>query len=250
MLSDSSRTRSSPASLNNMSAKILNIIRTHQTTTFSEVADQIIKECNGNDEYSNEKTTRRRVYDVLNVFLAAGLITKEAKNIKYVQSSISFNPPQEIPEKEDLSEKCDMLQEAVARKLKAYLLYRALLERNKTKIRPSGSVQLPAVFVEFPNDRGVSELSLDQKTLEISAEQHPSFYSPVDILNSLNLNINSQREFVRRSPSLSKFESLVFPDPIPMQPIPTPPIAMQPQQPKQPIIDVQPIKKRRGKTSM
>ncbi|EAY22966.1 hypothetical protein TVAG_077130 [Trichomonas vaginalis G3] len=162
----------------------------------------------------NEKTTRRRVYDVLNVFLAAGLITKESKNIYYAKQGFIQKVPQIPQEDQELCNRCEQLKESVIRKLKAYLLYRSLVERNQTKIRPSGSVQLPAIFVEFPTDKGVSELSLDQKTLEINAEQHPTFYSPVDILSNINLNIEMQRDLVKRTPIISKLEPYVFPEPV------------------------------------
>lgn len=219
MLTDSLGSQNKPVTLNTISSITLNIIRSKQTTTFSEVADLVIKNCTGNIETGNEKTTRRRVYDVLNVFLAAGLIKKEAKNINYVQNSETQNNQPISEEDSQLANQCEQLRESVINKLKAYLLYRSLLERNYNKSRPTESVQLPAIFVEFPTDKGVSELSLDQKTLEITADQHPTFYSPVDILSSINLSIESQRELVRSTPLLARFEPFLFPDPPHFQPV-------------------------------
>lgn len=211
MFVEMGNTQNSTLPLSALSSVILSIIRAKQTTTFSEVADLVIQNYNTNIDNGNDKTTRRRVYDVLNVFLAAGLIIKESKNIHIVHSQNS--KASMVPDEDkQLYSKCEQLRESVIRKLKAYLLYRSLIERNQSKNRPSGSIQLPAIFIEFPNDKGVSELSLDQKTLEINAEQHPSFYSPVDVLSNINLSIDSQRELVRKTPLISKLEPFVFPE--------------------------------------
>jgi hypothetical protein len=67
-----------PLSLSHLAAAVLRFIEGRQSTTFQEVADRVSIEVSPvGSETVSEKATRRRVYDVLNVFLASGLVVRE-----------------------------------------------------------------------------------------------------------------------------------------------------------------------------
>lgn len=83
-LNESPSKGSRPLCLTNLSAMVLEFLKKNPVTTFSNVADMIIRTISEKyKDISADKTTRRRVYDVLNVFLATGIITKDNKRIRY-----------------------------------------------------------------------------------------------------------------------------------------------------------------------
>jgi hypothetical protein len=76
--------REKPLCLNNLAASVMKFIEAARVTTFQDVADRLILEVSRFlRENKGDKTTRRRVYDVLNVFLAPGLIERSGKSIRF-----------------------------------------------------------------------------------------------------------------------------------------------------------------------
>jgi hypothetical protein len=70
--------------LNNLAVLVMKLIEAAQVTTFQDVAGALILEVSRFPrESKGEKTTRRRIYDVLNVFLAPSLIEPSGKSIRF-----------------------------------------------------------------------------------------------------------------------------------------------------------------------
>jgi len=77
--------------LRHFSSKVSKIVQQRGTTTYNEVADDLIREKKqeskssvGKGRKENEKNIRRRVYDALNVLMAINVISKEGKQIHWV----------------------------------------------------------------------------------------------------------------------------------------------------------------------
>ena len=85
--STTSTGRSGKASkgLRHFSAKVCEKVKQKGTTTYNQVADELVREFaarvlnNAVDQTYDEKNIRRRVYDALNVLMAMDIITKEKK---------------------------------------------------------------------------------------------------------------------------------------------------------------------------
>jgi hypothetical protein len=88
----SSKTAATPAStdkkgLRSFSGQVCQKVRDKKTTTYNEVADELVKdfamsELNEELKY-DEKNIRRRVYDALNVLMALDIISKDKKSISW-----------------------------------------------------------------------------------------------------------------------------------------------------------------------
>jgi hypothetical protein len=216
MLSDPKRSparSSKPLCLSNVASMVLSIIEKAATTTFSGVADQIVAAIGPAEagSASEQRTLRRRVYDVLNVFCAVGLVTKDSKGIAFQQTGVPR-----------LRASSDAAQQAKARlavkegvlveKANMLLSHRLLIERNQTRRRPPTAVQLPSIFVAFSNaGRGEIKRALDGGKLEIVAESPPMFFSPMNIFHTMRFGVESQIACVRAAPELAALESLLFP---------------------------------------
>lgn len=160
-----------PLCLNNLSGSVLTYIINNPDTSYQKVADAFVQEMN----QENEKTTRRRVHDVLNVFSATGLITKDSKMIHYQPIMLNQNEGSKVLRFEE--KKKQLIQ-----KINLLIAYQSLIERNKHRSRPSMTLQLPAIIIGFDNRKGTSKGGIDGKTLEIYSSTKPHFFSPMDIL--------------------------------------------------------------------
>ena len=199
---------SRPLCLNNLSARVLNFIEKNPSTSFTEVADTIMEDISGDENKNSDKTTRRRVYDVLNVFYAAGIITKDSKSIQY--HPLSQNLYNEfVPESEqEIAQRCREKKQFLLQKISLILSYKSLIERNQTKNRPPSAIQLPALLVGFDkNVYGGSQSALDGRKLEIHASQNPQFFSPMDVLSKIPVSVNVKNEFFQQFQYLAPMEA-------------------------------------------
>ena len=78
--------------LKHFSMKVCAKVEQKQATSYNEVADELVQEflqgegeeiVSGGMKFDNEKNIRRRVYDALNVLQAAGIISKDKKDITW-----------------------------------------------------------------------------------------------------------------------------------------------------------------------
>ena len=76
--------------LRHFSMKVCEKVESKQTTTYNEVADELVAEFSKPDDPKfcadqayDEKNIRRRVYDALNVLMAMNIITKQKKEIMW-----------------------------------------------------------------------------------------------------------------------------------------------------------------------
>lgn len=203
-----------PLCLGSLAEDVLHFIQERTNTTFQEVADMIVSKTH-KDDSSNEKTTRRRVYDVLNVFAAAGLISKEARSIKYQPLAHISELDNLSPQDKDLAKNCEDKRTLLMQRIKLLLSYKALIMRNKQVSRPVNAVQMPVIMVGFNNNiLGESYSSLDGKSVEMSASEGPIFYSPMDVFSKLQFPVDLLRTLMKEphTRGLEACEDLVFQD--------------------------------------
>jgi hypothetical protein len=203
-----------PLSLSNLASNVMRVIQSNPVTTFQDAADLVVEELRAaHSGHNDEKNTKRRVYDVLNVLLASGLIVRDGRSIRF--RPLGTPPPiGEIPEADRaFAQSCERKQAQVVEKIKLLLSYRTLMSRNASQTRPTTAVALPTIVVGFnSNIEGDSNTSLDHKTLQIHASANPLFYSPMDVFRSIHLSVEAQREELRQIPALASMESYVFSD--------------------------------------
>ena len=95
--------------LRHFSMKVCEKVKQKGTTTYNQVADELVSEyCGGLTNASStsssdlwthdQKNVRRRVYDALNVLMAMGIISKEKKEIKWI--GLPYNRKQECADLE------------------------------------------------------------------------------------------------------------------------------------------------------
>ena len=172
--------------LRHFSMKVCEKVESKQTTTYNEVADELVAEFSKPDDPRfcadqayDEKNIRRRVYDALNVLMAMNIITKEKKEIMWKglpatsESDVEHLRAEKLRARARVEKKNAHLRELVEQ----YHSYQALLQRNEARaaagVVPSG-IQLPFILVQTrPSATVEVEISEDQQVVHFDFNGTP-----------------------------------------------------------------------------
>lgn len=202
-----------PLSLHKMAGNVLAFITEHDSTTFHDVADIMVRHLDEHDQQSS-RTLRRRVYDVLNVFMAAGFITKTGKggqSIRLLRARTGvLSSPYQNSETDNIMKR----QTELAEKIKRLVLTKLLIERNRGKPKVDGAIVLHKVmFLAFrAGDGGTYQRQINGMGLEISAQNTPLFASPMNVLNGLMFQRKEEFEGLRRYEELAPMLPVIYPE--------------------------------------
>ncbi|XP_005998135.1 transcription factor Dp-1b [Latimeria chalumnae] len=150
--------------LRHFSMKVCEKVQKKGTTSYNEVADELVAEFSTTDNYISpnesqaydQKNIRRRVYDALNVLMAMNIISKEKKEIKWI--GLPTNSAQECQnlevEKQRRLERIKQKQSQLQELILQQIAFKNLVQRNRrieqqsNRPPPSNSViHLPFIIV-------------------------------------------------------------------------------------------------------
>ncbi|XP_005176982.2 transcription factor Dp [Musca domestica] len=144
--------------LRHFSLKVCEKVKVKGTTTYNEVADELVAEeiqNNSFDKNCDQKNIRRRVYDALNVLMALQIISKDKKEIRWIglPSSAVEECSQLEKENEERRERIKQKHQQLRELLLQQVSFKSLIERNKEAERQgiiptaNSSIQLPFIIV-------------------------------------------------------------------------------------------------------
>lgn len=145
--------------LRHFSMRVCEKVEEKGTTTYNEVADELVAEETAGSTMENavydQKNIRRRVYDALNVLMAMNIISKEKKEIRWI--GLPTNSIQECQDLEKENRERRKRIEAKQMQLKQLILqqvaFTSLVNRNKEAeekgMQPTvnSAIQLPFIIV-------------------------------------------------------------------------------------------------------
>lgn len=146
--------------LRHFSMKVCEKVKEKGTTTYNEVADELVAEETqshpGVDPASyDQKNIRRRVYDALNVLMAMNIISKEKKEIRW--HGLPTSSVQECDdlekENEKARERIELKQQQLRELILQHVAFKSLVARNQENEErglvpnPSSAIQLPFIIV-------------------------------------------------------------------------------------------------------
>ena len=159
--------------LRHFSMKVCEKVESKGTTTYNEVADELVNEMRGDPHEEgvcyDEKNIRRRVYDAINVLMALDIIAKEKKAIMwkgFPQNRSGSTPVQRLlAEKTNLAHSVERKAESVAELIEQQKALKHLLQRNQAGASATGTaLQLPFILVQAKQDATVEvQISEDMK---------------------------------------------------------------------------------------
>ncbi|XP_041419419.1 transcription factor Dp-2 isoform X1 [Xenopus laevis] len=176
----SKRGEKSGKGLRHFSMKVCEKVQTKGTTSYNEVADELVAEFTNaaghmpTDSAYDQKNIRRRVYDALNVLMAMNIISKEKKEIKWIglpSNSVQECETLEMEKQrriERIKQKSAQLQELLVQQI----AFKHLVQRNKqneqqSRCLPAGNstIKLPFIIVNT-SKRTVIDCSISSDKFE------------------------------------------------------------------------------------
>lgn len=144
--------------------KVCEKVREKGTTTYNEVADELVEEFCSMEAGSrqpvdpasyDQKNIRRRVYDALNVLMAMNIISKDKKEIRWI--GLPTNSAQQCTtlelENRTRKERIEVKQQELRNLILQQVSFKSLVTRNKESEErgivpsPSSAIQMPFIIV-------------------------------------------------------------------------------------------------------
>ncbi|XP_053210684.1 transcription factor Dp-1-like [Panonychus citri] len=200
--------------LRHFSMKVCQKVKDKGTTTYNEVADELVAEFSAdpiasraafsgrysdNDaEPFDQKNIRRRIYDALNVLMAMNIISKEKKEIKWI--GLPTNASQEVveleKEKQERLEKISAKKEQLRDLLIQHIALRKLIERNKTDpvVSSNAKIHLPFIIVNT-DKRTIIDCSISNDKTEYLFNFDNAFeiHDDVEVLKRMGMALGLDR---------------------------------------------------------
>ncbi|XP_065856086.1 transcription factor-like protein DPB isoform X2 [Euphorbia lathyris] len=174
--------------LRQFSMKVCEKVESKGTTTYNEVADELVAEfadpgnsvSSPDQQQYDEKNIRRRVYDALNVLMALDIISKDKKEIQWKGlprtslSDIEELKTERLGLRNRIEKKATYLQELEEQ----YVGLQNLIQRNEQLYSsgnaPSGGVSLPFILVQTrPHATVEVEISEDMQLVHFDFNSTP-----------------------------------------------------------------------------
>eukprot|EP00042_Codosiga_hollandica_P046518 m.490288 g.490288 ORF g.490288 m.490288 type:complete len:513 (+) comp57249_c1_seq1:316-1854(+) len=176
--------------LRHFAMRVCQKVKDKGTTTYNEVADELVLEQDGEIEPdSNDahapKNIRRRVYDALNVLMAMNIIAKDKKEIRWI--GLPTTSQQEF---ERLEESKKRIQERISKKREhlydlvlQQIAFKNLIARNEARQLPEGAtMQLPFIVVNTDKDT-----IIECQMTEDKSEYFFDFSAPFEIHDDIEI---------------------------------------------------------------
>ncbi|KAF4527526.1 hypothetical protein B566_EDAN015626 [Ephemera danica] len=195
--------------LRHFSKKVCEKVRRKGTTSYNEVADELVAEftnpvncfSTSADQY-DQKNIRRRVYDALNVLMAMNIISKEKKEIRWL--GLPTNSQQEcialekdkLKRAASISQKMQQLQDLILQQI----AFKNLVERNRAAEArhgppgPNSSIQLPFILVHTAKDTTIDcSISSDKREYLFNFDNKFEIHDDMEVLKRMGLALGLEK---------------------------------------------------------
>merc|ERR1711974_103957 len=145
------KSRKDGKGLRHFSLQVCKKVQEKISTTYNEVAEELVAEVSEESGTANRKNIRRRVYDALNVLFALNIISKEKKEIRWL--GLPSHAKKEVlslkEEQKDRQGRIQKKEEHLEDLRTQYWAYQNLMAKNKTRSPPDDvKLHLPFIIVE------------------------------------------------------------------------------------------------------
>lgn len=198
--------------LKSLAPPTVEVLKELGTTSSEDAATYIISQLSksSHNEISGQDTIRRRIYDVINVLSASGIIDKVGKQI--VWRGFQIYNPKEIKITNSISpvveQRIANKEKSLREKVRLLTLYKVLIARNFIPKTPKNAVYLPSIIIGVENpDRDILTPLPIRSDLEILTKSPLLFISPLEILQGIDLDKTSIHAILRAVPEISHYGS-------------------------------------------
>ncbi|XP_052901440.1 transcription factor Dp-1 [Anopheles moucheti] len=210
--------------LRHFSMKVCEKVKAKGTTTYNEVANELVAEETQNHHPGvdpatyDQKNIRRRVYDALNVLMAMKIISKEKKEIRWhgLPTSNTLHECEELEkENEKARRRIELKQQQLLDLVQQHVALKSLIARNKSNEErglvpnPSSAVQLPFIIVNTDRKNNINcNISNDKSEYSFKFEDSFEIHDDVQILKRIGLSLGLEKGQYSEA-DLKKIKSMV-----------------------------------------
>uniref|UniRef100_A0A182S7W7 E2F/DP family winged-helix DNA-binding domain-containing protein n=1 Tax=Anopheles maculatus TaxID=74869 RepID=A0A182S7W7_9DIPT len=210
--------------LRHFSMKVCEKVKAKGTTTYNEVANELVAEETQNHHPGvdpatyDQKNIRRRVYDALNVLMAMKIISKEKKEIRWhgLPTSNTLHECEELEkENEKARRRIEVKQQQLLDLVQQHVALKSLIARNKSNEErglvpnPSSAVQLPFIIVNTDRKNNINcNISNDKSEYSFKFEDSFEIHDDVQILKRIGLSLGLEKGQYTEA-ELKKIKSMV-----------------------------------------
>ncbi|XP_046989853.1 transcription factor Dp-1 [Schistocerca americana] len=195
--------------LRHFSMKVCEKVRKKGTTSYNEVADELVAEfTNPNlvisptDQQYDQKNIRRRVYDALNVLMAMNIISKEKKEIRWL--GLPTNSLQECltleKDKQKRIERIKVKTQQLQDLILQQISFKNLVERNKKMEEecgaplPNSAIHLPFIIVNTSKKTVIDcSISNDKTEYVFNFDNKFEIHDDIEVLKRMGMVLGLDR---------------------------------------------------------
>jgi hypothetical protein len=191
--------------LKDLAPHTLEVMRELESTTSEDIATLTIdKLLRSNPNLTGQDTIRRRIYDVINVLSAAGVIDKVGKQIIWHggrQPVVTPAAPK-VADESGIAAKEQVLRDKVS----LLTLYKALIKRNFTREPGPDALPLPVILIGIRDkNQATFTQAINRCDLEIRSKKDLLFMAPSDILRNIRIPAQSIRGILALCPDFARY---------------------------------------------
>jgi hypothetical protein len=191
--------------LKDLAPHTLEVMRELESTTSEDIATLTIdKLLRSNPNLTSQDTIRRRIYDVINVLSAAGVIDKVGKQIIWHggRRPVLHSAAPKAADESGIAVK----EKALRDKVSLLTLYKALIKRNFSREPGPDALPLPVILIGIRDKtQATFTQALNRCDLEIRSHKDLIFMAPSDILRNIRIPPQSIRGILTLSPDFARY---------------------------------------------
>ncbi|XP_063236371.1 transcription factor Dp-1 isoform X2 [Bacillus rossius redtenbacheri] len=200
--------------LRHFSMKVCEKVRKKGTTSYNEVADELVAEFTNPalivspadqvmvEKQYDQKNIRRRVYDALNVLMAMNIISKEKKEIRWL--GLPSNSLQECmnleKDKQRRIERIKLKTQKLHELILQQISFKNLVERNRRiqeqngKPAPNTAIQLPFIVVNTGKKTVIDcSISGDKTEYLFSFDDKFEIHDDIEVLKRMGMGLGLEK---------------------------------------------------------
>lgn len=180
--------------LKHLTTLVKNLVCKHQPTSFKNVAVKLIDELivtDGSERVKEEKNVRRRVYDAINVLIAAEVLERNGRNVSWKEKWDNVESDLNRGEHEKRIRKVEDKKRELQVILSKYLAIKHLMHRNSRSSHYRPAIMFPFIVVstpDTPKNTMSIKVNANATSLHLKLAKPICLFGDVDILLALKLH--------------------------------------------------------------
>ena len=193
--------------LKHLTTLVKQLVCQHQPTSFKNVALRLIDELidnEGPERIKEEKNVRRRVYDAINVLIAADVLERNGRHVSWKEN---WENVENDMRKSELEKRRKIIEEkkiGLQNFINKLLAIKFLIHRNKKNIALKPAVRFPFVVLstlDAPKNTMSIKVNTDATFLQIKLAKPINLFGDMDILLALKMHKMKMANLVMFLPS-------------------------------------------------